>query len=361
MKTFEAICAERADQQSNNFLLLRLLAAMLVVYGHSFRLAAECASCVDLASLVSRDPEILSHRIGLFIFFVISGFLVTKSCVESRSAASYFAKRALRIFPGLIVCALVMTFVLGTVFTSLSLPEYFSSPTTWRYLLTNATTYRIAGDLPGVALRDGAFAGVINGSLWTIPVEVRLYILVGLAALAAYKSRAALNALAVLLIASAFFDFLPMIAHGVWEYKLAAMFCFGGLVYVNRRFIPYSPALAVALLAMAFLSADTRAFYPLCYLTLAYGTLVIGYGRKLALPRWIDDYSYGVYLYAFPIQQVIAHYLPSAGPYKMFVLAAPLALLAGVLSWRLVEAPAMALKQRIARKPLEPVAGEAAS
>ena len=88
MKTFKAVCAERADQQSNNFLLLRLLAAMLVVYGHSFRLGAACASCTDLASVLTRDPEILSHRIGLFMFFVISGFLVTKSCVESRSAAS---------------------------------------------------------------------------------------------------------------------------------------------------------------------------------------------------------------------------------------------------------------------------------
>ncbi|MBT2116934.1 hypothetical protein KK141_04950 [Dyella sp. LX-66] len=64
-----------------------------------------------------------------------------------------------------------MTFVLGTVFTPLSLSEYFSSPTTWRYLLSNATTYRIAGDLPGVTLRDGAFADVINGSLWTILVK----------------------------------------------------------------------------------------------------------------------------------------------------------------------------------------------
>lgn len=344
MKTFADVILERRSADSNNFLLLRLLAATLVVYGHSFVLAAACDTCKDVSSWITSDPEILSHRIGLFTFFVISGFLVTKSSVESRTAFSYFIKRALRIFPALVNCALITTFVLGLAFTAHTWRDYLTDPATWRYFFTNATTYKIEASLPGVSLRDGKFSTAINGSLWTIPVEVRLYILVGIASVAAYKSRIALNLLAALLIAASFFDFLPMIQHGVWEYRLAALFAIGALIYVNRKDIPYSPAAAVLLISIAALSSQTKAFYPLCGLALAYGVLIVGYGRKIALPRWIGDYSYGIYLYAFPLQQLIAHYFPEAGPFKMMAMAIPLAWIMGAISWHMIESTFLAMK-----------------
>jgi peptidoglycan/LPS O-acetylase OafA/YrhL len=346
MKTLRDVVAERSGPESNNFLILRLVAATLVIYGHSYVLAAPCMDCRDVASSITGSTEILSHRIGLFAFFVISGFLVTKSCLESSSAGSYFAKRVLRIFPGLAVCSAILAFGLGPAFTTLPLSEYLGSYTTWSYFLTNASTYHIAADLPGVALRSGSFATAINGNLWTIPVEVRLYILVGVASVAAWRSKIALNLLAAAFIVMGAFDLLPMITHGAWEYRLAALFAIGALMYVNRDCVPYSPACAVLLVLIAILSQGTQAYFFAWSAALVYGVMVMAYGRKIPLPRWLGDYSYGIYLYSFPIQQLVAHYLPSAGPHKMFLIAAPLAWVAGAISWTLIEQPALQFKRK---------------
>lgn len=346
MKTLHDVMTERKSSASNNFLLLRLLAATLVIYGHSFALAPKCDNCKDIASRITGSPWILSHHIGLYIFFVISGFLVTKSCIETPSTGTYFTKRALRIFPGLAVCVLLMIFVFGFIFTSLPASEYLTSPGTWKYLFRNATAYRYSTELPGFSIRGGDFATAVNSSLWTIPIEARLYILAGVASVAALRSRLALNLLLAGFGILAVFNMIPTLYQSAADYQLAGLFGFGALLYINRHSVPYSPKGLALLVVLAILSNINGSYFLLWSLALAYGCIVFAYAPKIPLPRWVGDYSYGIYLYGFPIQQLIAHFLPDAGPYEMFVIATPLAWIAGAISWKLVEQPFLKLKRR---------------
>ena len=111
--------------KSNNLNALRLIAAGLVLYGHSF------------VFLGLHEPRFLSSflfgELGVFIFFIVSGFLVTQSWDRDPQLLRFFARRALRIFPGLIVCIFLSVVVLGPLLTTLSLDDYYAHPATLGY------------------------------------------------------------------------------------------------------------------------------------------------------------------------------------------------------------------------------------
>ncbi|MGE7137960.1 acyltransferase family protein [Luteibacter sp. NPDC031894] len=356
MKTLGMLAETRRSDEDNNFLLLRLLGALLVVYGHSFSLSGHDQAPDFLASL---DPMFHTSRLGLFIFFTISGFLVSGSFDRASSVWAFLRNRALRIFPGLMVCALICGAVIGALYSTMPLGEYLRDHHTWQWIRRTALASYGAPDLTGVTFRNTSLPKAVNGSLWTIPVEVRLYLLAGFVGLIAFRRTLVATLVIAALVVAAWLGALPMFVAGGWFLILSGMFGLGALMYHNRNSIPLSWG-GVALLALiAWQSHGMAPFYYLVAIATAYGVLVAAYSRPVRLPRWVEDYSYGTYLYAFPIQQMLSDAFPNLGPHGLAALAIPLALVAGAVSWRFVERPFLRLKARAPRTTSEVVAAPA--
>ena len=159
--------------RDNNFNLIRFVAATLVLFSHSFAL-----------SIGSSDAEPLRASIGMTwgdiavdIFFITSGFLIANSFLTRSNVLVFLWSRALRIFPALIIAVLFCVFVIGIAFTSLEPKEYLAHDQTQRYLIKNIMLVGgIEYSLPGV-FSENPFSHAVNGSLWTMPYEVKMYML----------------------------------------------------------------------------------------------------------------------------------------------------------------------------------------
>lgn len=156
--------------RENNFDFIRIAAAYLVLFSHCW-------------PLFGREPEFLSALLNyetggglaVSIFFFTSGYLMCGSLLRRDDLFHFVMSRSLRILPGLAVTVLFCGFVVGPAYTELSLRDYFGQPATWLYL-NNMVIFPIRFPLPGVFMHNPAQASV-NGSLWTLPIEVACYIL----------------------------------------------------------------------------------------------------------------------------------------------------------------------------------------
>ena len=154
--------------QRNNFNLMRLVAAWLVIYGHAHALTG-IAGNDGIAWLTQLRG---AGAVAVDMFFVVSGFLIAAS-LERNTMRGYLVSRGLRILPGLLVCVALTTFVLGPLLTTAA--DYWRQPMTWNYFLVNASLLLSRFQLPGVF--ETHPLDVVNGSLWTLPNEAKLYLL----------------------------------------------------------------------------------------------------------------------------------------------------------------------------------------
>jgi peptidoglycan/LPS O-acetylase OafA/YrhL len=241
---------------------------------------------------------------------------------------------------------LFCTFVLGLMLTRLGASDYLSAPGTWRHLLGSLTLLRIDAPLPGV-FEDNAMR-TVNGSLWTLPGELEMYayvVLFGL--LGAYRARWRFACLLGALSAIALWrpPMLRLVSHADF-YPLAAFFAFGALCWVYRERVVLSGAVLLALVAACVALYDHPAYPWVFGAATAYGALWLAYTPVLQGFNRAGDYSYGVYLYGFPCQQLVAHAWPGAGPWRMLALALPLALGCAIVSWHCIEQPFLRLKPK---------------
>jgi len=340
--TFRTL-ADGAAQRDNNFNLMRLFAAWLVIYGHSYAVTA--SSDQDLVTRVVQFR--FSGAIAVDMFFLISGFLIAAS-FERHRLRDYLAARALRIFPALIVCVSLSVFVMGALLTTS--PDYWHSSQTWKYLLRNITLDKAQFFLPGVF--EDLPNKAVNGSIWSLPVEFRLYLLLAALGLARllrgwrYNTLVALGVVAGAMLID--FDALP-------PWKSANLWCLtffaaGIFAWVNRARIPLAWPLLVVFLGVAAAMRGTSYQYIAYFVALSYTTFFIAYVPKLPQIRH-HDISYGVYLYGWPSQQLVLHFAPDSSPLSVTFWATLLAGALAVLSWRYVERPALGLKRRLGRKP----------
>ena len=337
-----------ADGRDNNFNLLRCLAATAVLASHSFALSTGSANSEPLRQTLGTTPGI----IAVDVFFLTSGFLVSGSLVRRRAVKSFAMARALRIYPALIVAVSLTVLAVGLWFTSLSLPTFFTNPQTWVYWARNVTLItNVAHQLPG-AFESTPWRFAVNASLWTLPYELTMYLMLALVWLAASKVRKEpghVFGCAVVAIAA-----VAMTAHllliGIVSssaLRLTAMFFIGSALFVLKDRVPLTgrifAASLVSLLASAF---DARFFshiYPLAlpylvfYLAYAPGGLIRNFNR-------VGDYSYGIYIYAWPVQQATAALVPNVRPIEMFTLSFLGSLLLAIASWHWIEKPSLRLK-----------------
>jgi peptidoglycan/LPS O-acetylase OafA/YrhL len=319
----------------NSFDLLRLLAAVAVIAFHTAPLAGRAPWSIGELNLGS---------LGVGIFFVISGYLVTDSRLRSGSLGAFLAKRLLRIGPGLVASLIVTAFVIGAFASYLPLGEYLRSPQPYRYVAKNALLYPTAYSLPGV-FEDNRLPLVVNGSLWTLRVEFTLYLGLGLLGAARLLQPWAVAAIGLLFGAAPFvIQAAPGLVPGDLVHtatigaEAAFLFFAGAFIRLVDRPLPaWTLASALLLLTPAW--------------TFGLPVLVIWLGsrRTVSLP---SDLSYGLYVYAFPVQQVLA----SQGHLSFWTSAAATLPFAAA-SWFLVERPALRLKPVATRwfRPQKPL------
>lgn len=335
--------AEGHAQPDNNFNLIRLFAAWLVIYGHSYAVAAGGGQ--DLLLQIVQIK--FAGGIAVDMFFVISGFLIAAS-LERNRLPGYLAARALRIFPALIVCVALTVLVLGPLLTTAA--DYWSSPQVWNYLRANALLSRETQYfLPGVFETLPSHA--INGSLWSLPIEVRLYLWLALIGLLRLLPRNRFNLLCLALLIAG------IVKYGGealkpdkinWLY-CTAYFLTGSLAWVNRERVPLRWWLLALVLALAALLRGSSYYYLGYFIALSYTTLFLAFVPRLPQIRR-TDLSYGLYLYGWPSQQLVQYFAPGTGPLMNTLWATLIAGTLAALSWFLVERPALRLKSRFGNR-----------
>lgn len=343
--------AERDVGRSNNFDAMRFIAASMVILSHSYALL-DLKGDEPLTHLYSRMDL---GSLAVDIFFVISGYLITKSMLRRTSALAYVEARVLRIVPGLVAASVLGVFVLAPFTATQGVPAYLASRETWMYFVVNTVTVYLSPHhwtMPGV-FQHTFRPGSINGSLWTLGAEVELYVFVFVAGLCAMIVRnARLRSAGITL------GFLLLLAVCMWRghlyrepdpgniYRLTAWFMCGALVYMARARVPVNALVAVALWLLYAAVHETPVAGLAFYLAVTYAVFAIGFHPRLRAWSFTrrGDFSYGLYIYAFPIQQLLVDRGIARVPLVLFVLAYPLTLGAAMLSWRYLERPALGSK-----------------
>ncbi|EHF0914954.1 acyltransferase [Shigella flexneri] len=314
--------------KSNCFDTARLVAAMMVLVSHHYALSGQ------------PEPYLFGFEsaggIAVIIFFSISGYLISKSAIRSDSFIDFMAKRARRIFPALVPCSILTYFLFGWILNDFS-AEYFSHDIVRKTISSIFMSQAPDADITSHLIHAG-----INGSLWTLPLEFLCYIITGVAVALLKNGKAFIVILLVFvslsLIGSVSENRDVMFSIPLWLYPLRGLAFFFGATMAMYEKSWNVKITVVSLLAMyAYASYGKGIDYTMtCYILVSFSTIAIctSVGDPLVKGRF--DYSYGVYIYAFPVQQVVINTL-HMGFYPSMLLSAVTVLFLSHLSWNLVE------------------------
>lgn len=333
------------NNRASGFDYLRLILSLSVILWHSYVLSEGRDAAHALSALL-----LVPVRSILICFFALSGFLVAGSLLRCKTLFMFLGLRVVRIVPALFLEVTLSALLLGPLVTTVPLASYFSSQEFHAYFLNIVGVIHYT--LPGV-FTSNPFPNVINGQLWTIPWELECYIALSLLALFGLVGRRYGFAVVLALIQAYFLargllrpdsaaDFVPGQA-------LIMAFLYGVAAYVYRDWLPHSLALCAAAVALSvglllWQKGALLAPLPLAYLTVYLGLLN---PHKVALIR-SGDYSYGLYLYGFPLQQLVAHFGPAYQHWWLnFGLATVLGFGIAYISWNYVELPASRLRPHL--------------
>jgi peptidoglycan/LPS O-acetylase OafA/YrhL len=338
----------RAESKLNNFSSLRLLFASAVIFSHSPFI---------LTGNVSLEPHLATATLGELAvdgFFLVSGYLITKSFDQDGDIVDFFRKRVLRIYPAFLVNMLLCLFVLAPFVTRNYRPSLLWLP---RLLF-----------LEGAPVPD-AFQGMpapaLNGPVWTLAYEFRCYILVAILGrvFGLRNIRSAILGGAIILLALSAPHVLPP-SSGAFYFifgwppnvaRLFGMFAAGASFYLWRERVVYTHKIAAASACVIGISVWLPAVANLV-IAICGGYLVFWTAFKipaLSLSRFGNktDLSYGIYLYAWPIQMSIAYALDRAiHPWLLSCVALVGSATAAYFSWTAVEKPALALAKGLRNK-----------
>jgi peptidoglycan/LPS O-acetylase OafA/YrhL len=356
--------SDHINSRDNNFNLLRFIAASMVLWGHSWPMTS---SGIDP---LAKAFEVPAPHMAVDIFFGISGFLVTSSLLSRKNVLAFSLARLLRLVPGLFISTLLTVFGIGLYFTTLPINEYLKHADIYQYIWINSTLLGTQITLPGV-FDHLALPGSVNGSLWTLPYEFKMYAVLAVIGLLVYAWPRLLPerfaSLIVIAIAVAANTGLMLVAYGpiplsekmlshisLEYWRFYAMFFLGGTFFILRRFIPLNFIFIIIIGIAVYASkkvffqgtGNNCLFFGTYSLLLIYVVLYFSYlpGKWIRKFNEIGDYSYGIYIYAFPIQQSVLALGLATTPNQLFLLAFPPTLLLAILSWHFIEKPALSLR-----------------
>jgi peptidoglycan/LPS O-acetylase OafA/YrhL len=335
-------------RRKNNFDFIRLVASVGVIFSHSFPLTGSGDDPVTDLS----NRHFTLGGLAVMTFFIISGFLITRSFSRTTSLKDYFTARALRIYPALFAVIFLSALVLGPSFTTGSIVDYFRDIKTYKYL-TNILALRIQNSLPGV-FHLNPFPDFINGSLWSLPVEMLCYVLVAILGL--FLKKKVKIAVALSAAVGVYLYFHP---HHVFDgqyYSNIFFFFLGSGFYLLRDKIVINPITGMLMLSLFILStrvSDGLAYMVVGGISYSYLIMFLAFIKNSPVENIskYGDFSYGLYIWAFPVQQALALYFLHWNVYLSFVVASAITLVLAALSWHLIEKKAIAYKKSFRQKP----------
>ena len=351
------IASVLATGRGNNFDFMRFAAASSVIISHSFVTTGNLEPTLGVTTL---------GRLGVSIFFIISGFLITQSWIHHPNLGPFIAKRLLRIVPALACVTLFVLLVLGPIFSTVSHAQYFQDRRILAYL-GNVSIFFLSYNLPGLWVHN-PYPATTNAPLWTLPMEFIAYLAVAGAGITGLIKRKFSYIPAVLVVIALTHIFSTILFtlgiefqnHGSF-YLLGnlAFFATGSFLYLRREDIIYSDKLALVALAVIIFSVLVPWQFYLELIALPYLVIYLALipTRHLQQFAKYGDFSYGMYIYAWPLQQ--AAYGVTGGslsPLMSLVYAYPLAVALAAISWHGIEKHALKLKKFLDRNPaLRPV------
>ena len=368
-RTAKRTLREVFDPRNNALNAWRLLLASGVILWHSWPLTGRDVSFEPVRQLL-RDGFVDG-------FFAISGFLITWSWLRNPRARDYFAARGLRLLPGLWICLIVTAFAIAPIAVAIqggSAQKLLVSRGPIDYVLGNGAVQLLKHDINGTPTGVPWF-GEWNGSLWTLFWEVLCYVTIaglGLLGLLRFRWTVPVLLMGVLLWSatlpsmSAVVEAPPdkrppidaatsmLIAQGAAA-RFGLMFLVGALLFQVRNMIPARWSLVALSVVIVFATSMMPNYrllgaFPLAYAIIVSGALIRN--KHLVLRT---DVSYGVYIYAFPIQQLLVICgLSFLAPPLFAIIATAVTLPLAAVSWFLVEKPAMSLKARLGRRSSPP-------
>jgi peptidoglycan/LPS O-acetylase OafA/YrhL len=341
--------ATRFHGRDNNFNLIRFVAASAVLLDHCYALVApeqSAAALLDIGAL---------HigRLAVDVFFIVSGFLVTRSVLRQPTLVDYAVARVLRLFPALLVATIFIAFVLGPLVTAVFWHDYFTDPRTWLFVPLTASLITHSMTLPGV-FETVPQAGVIDPPLWTLRYEVMCYGALGVFALAglfATRFRAAFT------LAAVFGIYLFVTFATSWRDESTVIdsasrfvlgFFLGGGLYLFADKVRLDLRIALAVAAVAAATYGTGVYEAAFRLALAYALIWFALVSAGPIRRFnlLGDYSYGIYILCYPIQQSLVMLDPQIAPGSLLFFSFPAVLVLAILSWHFMEHPALRRKAR---------------
>ncbi|MES2547044.1 MAG: acyltransferase [Pseudomonadota bacterium] len=338
----------QVENKNNNFGFLRLLLATLVIVAHS-------AEILDQ----NRSREILTNIFGTITFgelaidgfFLISGYLILKSFLSSTTLTSYLLKRVLRIYPGFIVASLFCIFVLIPLSGEIHL-LFNTSPSDW------FSTIRRMLTLETPQVRNTQYS-TLNGAMWSIWLEFVCYLCIPMVYMSKFNKPKTYAVLAVLMLL--IFLFTQISGKNIWlpyvrldmhhSSRLMFGFLIGGLFYLLRDKVVWSKQLTIISALLLLISLNFKYTAEVGLMTFgAYLLFNFALNFKNKFLNSIGgkvDISYGVYLYAWPVQIYVIKYYPQVNLYVLMLITLITASVLGYLSWSFVEKPFMQLKGKL--------------
>ena len=337
------------EGHDNFFTPLRLIMAFLVMIGHSYSIALR-----DIGA----EPRVFLHYtfsyLAVNIFFVASGFLVTKSMVYRGDMPNYSSARLLRIYPALIAHVLFLMFIIGPLSTTLPIWEYLTHPDVWKQPFIILSFLDTDAVLPGVF--TGNDEAIASGALWTLRYEFLAYVGTALVFSIGLLKRKWM-ALAQFVLPSilwiiaqhtGFYETLPATFQALLRFGIA--YGLGATIYAYRDRISFNVFGIVGFMALALVTGNSPITEVTTMVFLAYSLMYLAYIKlpKLNALQKLSDVSYGVYIYHWCILQLAFQWFPETGPIALLLMAIPATFGLAYGSWFLIEKPMLQSKTRFA-------------
>ncbi len=324
------------EQFKNNFDFLRFVCASLIIVSHSYALL------LGYDNVYQFDWHLLIGQFGLASLLVISGYLIPPSWERKPSVKHFMKKRFLRFAPGLCVATFLILLVIGPLATNLPLNRYFAalfSVSTWLMV----PIYSASDELGLFTTNPVPY---VDAPLWSIPMMFFLYFIVAvLGKLNILKLRHSMTPFIVITF------ILWLVCYTLQPYdkiRFLIYFFIGAYLWLNRDKLVYKWYAVLGLWVIAFLFFNTQFFFAVAFVAIPY---TIIWFANLPLKRLskfgkYGDFSYGMYIYAYPIQQTIIHFLPSIEVWQLIILSFAITMPVAAASWYLIEQYALSKKEK---------------
>lgn len=341
--------------KENNYNIIRFVSALMVIYGHMYVLLGQ------------RAPVLFSNEInaiGFKILMVLSGYMITTSYLKDSKLKNYAVKRCFRIFPALIFYTLIMVLFIGPIVSVYGVKEYYESPATWEYL-KNILLYPVFA-LTGL-FENNPYPGAVNGSIWALPVEFSLYIFMYIILSIFSKDKIRRNAWFIIAITICILQLVHLkyypnkffvLAGTDWlsALNIYPYFMIGGIYsIVNIRKYCNLQLASLAILIASSLSFDSMWKMELILmLVLPYFIISLGETKEPIFSKYFKriDLSYGLFLWGFPIQQLIIKIVlvdrnTVLSPNIFFALSLISTLGFAVITWYVIEKPMSKIMKKL--------------